>query len=342
MPQPLPSPFMPTAGPVLNALRMGQKDRLATQQRSVLKQAGQLAAQGSLGQARKSLLSEGMLAEAEQIGQMIRQANADQLGKTKRTFDVLGNLARAADTPEKWQQAIQAAASAGMDVSKYQDFGVRDLVLAQANKVNEQLDYELKSRGLDLKQQALDQKGAGGGVKPPSGYTWAPDGQSLQAIPGGPATKLPSGEAARIAAAQTAQESLPTAREVYKEQGLGDRINQLLNRGDTGRAERTIRLAVESALRAMTGAAAPESEVKQYMELFAPSVTDGAATRKDKLDRLESFIRNIRANLEQGRGPAVGAPPQSAQPQQQAPAAGSPTPLPEMSDDDLLRELGIE
>ena len=145
------------------------------------------------------------------------------------------------------------------------------------------------------------------GEKPPSGYRYTPDGQSLEAIPGGPATKLPSGDAAKLAALQTAETSFEDAKQFYQHSDFVDRGNQMLNRGEAGRAERTVRLAVESALRAMTGAAAPDSEVQSYMNLFGPSAWDTPATAKDKLDRLESFLRNVRANIEQGRGPATGA-----------------------------------
>lgn len=161
MPTPLPAPYIANVGQTIQAHRMGQADRLAEQQRGVLKQAGQQAAEGSLGQARKSLLYEGMFKEADHIGQMIRQVDADKLAKVKKTYDVLGNLARTADTPEKWQQMIQIATQGGMDVAKYADFGMRDLVLAQSDKIGEHLNYELQNRGLDIKQQALDYKMSG-------------------------------------------------------------------------------------------------------------------------------------------------------------------------------------
>lgn len=146
------------------------------------------------------------------------------------------------------------------------------------------------------------------GVKPPAGYRYAQDGETLEAIPGGPATKIPSGDAAKLAALQTAERSFEDAKKFYQNSDFLDRGNQILNRGNAGRAERTVRLAVESALRAMTGAAAPDSEVESYMNLFGPTAWDTAKTAADKLARLESFLANVRANMEQGRGPVAGAP----------------------------------
>ena len=154
---------------------------------------------------------------------------------------------------------------------------------------------------------------------PPKNYRWQIDpgtGQPAidesgrpiaEPVPGGPATKLPAADAAKIAALQTAEKSFEDAKTFYENSDFTDRGNQMLNRGEAGRAERTVRLAVESALRAMTGAAAPESEVESYMNLFGPSAWDTPTTARDKLDRLQDFLANLRANIEQGRGPALGA-----------------------------------
>jgi hypothetical protein len=142
---------------------------------------------------------------------------------------------------------------------------------------------------------------------PPAGYRYTPDGQSLEAIPGGPATKLPGDMAGRVAALQTAKESFADVRNFYEGQDWGDRASQLINSGSAGRVERNVRLAIEAALRAMTGAAAPESEVENYLNIFGPSALDTQATIKDKLDRLESFMGNVEANIAQGRSSAPGA-----------------------------------
>lgn len=196
-----------------------------------------------------------------------------------------------------------------------------DMIIAEAKGLTTPAKdkYQFTKYGVGNTSTGEIQPYAQGGApapteKPPSGYRYSQDGQSLEAIPGGPATKLPSGDAAKLAALQTAEKSFQDAQNFYQESDFVDRGNQMLNRGKAGRAERTVRLAVESALRAMTGAAAPDSEVESYMNLFGPSAWDTPATAKDKLDRLEDFLANVRANIEQGRGPAAGAavPGQSA------------------------------
>jgi hypothetical protein len=171
--------------------------------------------------------------------------------------------------------------------------------------------YRAGPQGMEVIREP--QAGAGGG-KPPSGYRYAQDGQALEAIPGGPATKLPGDMAGRVAALQTAKESFADVRNFYEGQDLGDRASQLINSGNAGRVERNVRLAIEAALRAMTGAAAPESEVENYLNIFGPSALDTQATIKDKLDRLQSFMGNVEANIAQGRSSAPGAPAPQAQP----------------------------
>jgi hypothetical protein len=176
--------------------------------------------------------------------------------------------------------------------------------------------YRAGPQGLEVVREP--QIGASAG-KPPSGYRYSQDGQSLEAIPGGPATKLGGDMVGRVAALQTAKENFDAVREFYlggtredgtvvEGQGTMDRINQLANRGTAGRVERNVSLAIEAALRAMTGAAAPESEVQNYVNIFGPSALDTPATIKDKLDRLESFMANVEANIAQGRGTSPGAP----------------------------------
>ncbi|MGF1623060.1 MAG: hypothetical protein ACFCUR_20935 [Rhodomicrobiaceae bacterium] len=138
--------------------------------------------------------------------------------------------------------------------------------------------------------------------KPPTGYRWGQDGQSLEPIPGGPATTIPGEQAGRLAAIQTAKTQFGEVRKFFQGMDVFDRANKMINRGKAGRAERTVELAIEAALRAMTGAAAPAHEVEMYMGMFAPSAWDTQTTMADKLDRLEAFIANAERNLTQGRG----------------------------------------
>lgn len=156
----------------------------------------------------------------------------------------------------------------------------------------------------------------GGAGKAPAGYQWVDQNdptKGVQAIPGGPATHLPSETAGRVAMMETAAADLPNARKVLMDGrgGTGAPFSSMaastLNVGETARANRTVRVAIEGALRAMTGAAAPEQEVKRYENMFMPSPFDSRETAAQKLNLLDDFISNAKSMVTQGRGPAGSA-----------------------------------
>jgi hypothetical protein len=90
--------------------------------------------------------------------------------------------------------------------------------------------------------------------------------------------------------------------------GISGAAASALNMGDTGRANRTVTVAIEGALRAMTGAAAPEAEVKRYENMFMPSPYDSRATATQKLNQLEDFLNNAQRLVTQGRNPGGDRP----------------------------------
>jgi hypothetical protein len=154
-------------------------------------------------------------------------------------------------------------------------------------------------------------------AKPPAGYDRGPNG-TLVATPGGPATHVPAEVAGRLAMMETAQRDFAKARITlmkgrgeYGYESVADRARSAANIGEIGQANRTIRLGVEAALRVMTGANAPEQEVRRYADQFTPSQNDNADTAKQKLDNLENFMNAARATAMQGRG---GVAPPSAAP----------------------------
>lgn len=165
-----------------------------------------------------------------------------------------------------------------------------------------------------------------GGQKEPPKFEWVdPNDHSKgqRAIPGGPGEHLSSEVAGRIALMQEAQSQLPEARRILMEgrgptgTGISGAAASYSNIGETGRAQRTVRTAIEGALRAMTGAAAPETEVKRYEQMFMPSPLDSPETANQKMDQLEGFInraselvtRGRRADPNAGRtAPAAAAP----------------------------------
>lgn len=146
------------------AYGLGQEQR----QQNALSQAGEALASGDQTGARNALYQSGQvdagLKLEDHFRQTARQATADQLAKAQRVNDVLGELALAADTPEKWAVSIGVAKKAGLDVDKYADFGTRNFVLAQGKKTSDWLNMEAERRKQEsdaaLKQQAIDAKAA--------------------------------------------------------------------------------------------------------------------------------------------------------------------------------------
>jgi GH24 family phage-related lysozyme (muramidase) len=139
----------------------------------------------------------------------------------------------------------------------------------------------------------------------PSGFRYRPDG-SLEAVPGGPGEQISAEVAGRLAMMQTAQQHLGPAREFFtRAWGPGDVGQALFSAGDYNRHRRSIRVAIEGALRATTGAAAPESEVAQYMDMFLPQMTDSRATAMQKLSLLEAFMANAQQIIMRGRGSSL-------------------------------------
>lgn len=72
--------------------------------------------------------------------------------------------------------------------------------------------------------------------------------------------------------------------------------------GDIGVAKRNVSIGVESALRVMTGAAAPESEVARYAQMFTPGITDSKESAEQKLNALEDFMDIAEKVTMAGRG----------------------------------------
>lgn len=144
--------------------------------------------------------------------------------------------------------------------------------------------------------------------KPSGGFEFfrGEDGQlSARPIRGGPATRLPAETAGRVALARTALRNFGTIRSAFTGRNAfsaGFAANFATSRGAVGRARRDLRLGIEAALRAATGAAAPETEVERFLDQFEPKPIDTRETRAAKLNNLENFLRNLISDITQGRG----------------------------------------
>lgn len=175
-------PYVPDSSSWFQSAKSGYALGDTMRNRNLLVDAGGQMAKGNLKGARDTLYKGGNIDDGGKIDAQIqasaKAAKTEQLEKAAKFQGMLGNLAMMADTPEKWGKAIEGLKARGIDVSKYQDFGARDLALAETGKVTEFLKLELDRRKVDVSE----------GGKPPSGYRFGAQG-NLEAIPGGPADK---------------------------------------------------------------------------------------------------------------------------------------------------------
>jgi hypothetical protein len=170
----------------------------------------------------------------------------------------------------------------------------------------------------------------------PAGYRWGevnPQSGRRELVPieGGPATKLSDTAAGHLALLQAAKPGLEEAKKYFLDpkplllREGGDQaggslysagkqaIGEYTGSFEIGRQRRNVRLGIEAALRAATGAAAPETEVQRYTDMYAPSIQDSYETRKQKIEALDRFITTYEGIATRGHGV----------PKQQAPAASS-------------------
>lgn len=154
-----------------------------------------------------------------------------------------------------------------------------------------------------------------GQEKPPAGYRWAADGQSLEPIPGGPATQIAGEVAGKKALAEQGARAVKDARATFIDKdGKVDRtaIGTAMSNVPTSKgrsARQQVRLAIEGALRLATGAAAPEPEVTRYENMFLPTIADSDDDVKRKLDTLEDFLTNTSKYIGRGKeAPAKEGP----------------------------------
>ncbi len=159
--------------------------------------------------------------------------------------------------------------------------------------------------------QGAGVSGAGGGLKPATGYAVVPqgDGTVKQApIAGGPATVMPAEIAGRIALAKDSLLMLPSLIGQAKSGDLTgpmDWIKGYVGRGQQGVSRRENMAASEAITRILTGAGMPASEAEREKDLYVIGPKDNAESAASKLTQLQRRLEALVAMAERGRGDAV-------------------------------------
>jgi hypothetical protein len=183
---------------------------------------------------------------------------------------------------------------------------------------------------------SMQMGGTGGGFKVPSGYRLRdPRNPSigLEPIPGGPADEMSPGDAAK---ASLIQQGITDARDaskmILRPDGSVDRV--ALTQMETGAPFTKGRSlyslmynSVEGKLRAESGAAVPEAEVKRIAKRFIPSLMDDDQTIRLKLQRLDEYL---------------GSTLNKVDPTGRFNNRNNGGGMSHVSDDELLRALGVQ
>jgi len=160
--------------------------------------------------------------------------------------------------------------------------------------------------------------------------------------------KLSMTEAQQMASFDQAKADIASAEEILFPKGEFDRgaaaAAYAAAPGTEGRtASQALRRTIEVLLRLRTGAAAPESEVRSYMDQFMPSPLDNNEQAQAKRRALNAFFDGTRKYFGQGRGgeadpeEAPTAPPGAASRAGMAP--GQPAEPPEISSQEQYEAL---
>lgn len=176
-------PYIPDSSTWFKSQAQGYALGDTMRNRNLLVDAGGQMAKGNLKGARDTLYRGGNIDDGGKIDARLQAqaqaAKTEQLEKAAKFQGMIGNLAMMADTPEKWGKAIEGLKARGIDVSKYQDFGARDLALAETGKVSEFLKLELDRRKAETEKPAYEFTKTGVGNKVTGEFKPYAEGQSV-------------------------------------------------------------------------------------------------------------------------------------------------------------------
>lgn len=115
---------------------------------------------------------------------------------------------------------------------------------------------------------------------------------------GSPSNQIGADQSGRVASVAHGLELLPEITDIIFPNGIDGKADRLVlanaSIGTPGTKGRMLKQqmndAIDAVIRARTGAAAPETEMKRLLDQFMPSALDNDNTARDKLKRLEQFL----------------------------------------------------
>ena len=271
----------------------------------------------------------GRAMEAQQLQQYERQKEAWAVNVTDNFLDKRG-------VPPEMRRAIIANPAIAREVLP-QLFGKPEAPLVVNGKLVDRSGKLIADYSKDDKPMVVTEggsvydpntrefkQGPRSAPKPANTHRWVDENDLSKgqvAIEGGPATDIPVESAGRLALLKTARGAFDSAKSVLMRDrgafGMNSPVDvakSFASAGDVGNANRSVKLAIESALRAATGAVAPPSEVENYAKMFMPIPADSDKTTAHKLGLLENFLKNQEAIAMRGRSSAPPSQPSGSDP----------------------------
>lgn len=268
--------------------------------------------QQSLGVQQQQL---GLTARGQDIQQGLGMAGLgiqqQQLGLTQRGQDIqAGQFGQTFGLAAKTQEQDAAYKSAMLDFQKDPTNPDNILKMAQIAQANRSANMPLSDRGklqADINSGLLPESAVAVMPKAPPGYRFSTAGDpssSLEAIPGGPATKLTPQNAAAASALTLAAKDLVQAKGMlFDADGSVNRSLLVTAAGNVpgsqGREFRqTVSRALMSKLRLETGAAITNEEMERYESMFIPSPLDSTDLVRGKIQALGDFLDQAGTKIE--------------------------------------------
>jgi hypothetical protein len=297
----------------------------------------QQAAEAEAAERQQALLDLGM--EEEQRAKLFAQASAQS--------PELAGVVDAAPDPEAAFDLLAEHNKPVEEMSAYEQAQIgmkeRDMVASQAAQ-QATLAHEEKARmdrlELDRQKLELEKQKAGrvdlpegyeaapeGGLrpiaggpadkpaegsepaKPPSGYKWGPDGQSLVAIPGGPADVTPTqgkvkelteGQRKALALGTRAKGALDTAQEVMEKgydptswMGAAQDLTSVTQSQESKQFDQAFTDAANAINRLESGAQITPMDSDAFNAAYKPALNDGPEVIAQKKNSLQKYVNHL-------------------------------------------------
>lgn len=314
----------PQVSSYFDAFRQGKADRMAGEEEARNKSLAQYlpgALQGD-AQAKQQALASASPDQQIALSGHFAQMKAADLARMKDGQAQIASMAVGARTPDAWA-LVNAKAKELFPGSPDIPFEQREMVIARAQTVSEQLSQALEQKRLALDESRTraqnaasyasadasraSQARAGAAGKAPQGYMWSPDGSSLVAVPGGPADptqKLTEGQSKDLGffnRGAKANEEM-TARRLGAMTSGANTLGRTIigNAGQSAESRQGVQASknfIAALLRKDTGAAVTPQEFDFYSDIFLPQFGDDDQTVRQKAEARVEALNAIRQGL---------------------------------------------